>query len=149
VNEQRLFAIALIVSLALNLFMFGILVGGFAHGMRPPPPPPHGGPEMRLMQLLEILPESSRERISPLLDKHVLEIRDKMDALRQAKRAVHTCLTKENFDAAALADSLARVQQTMFAVQTVTHNSFVEVVSQLNREERQKLSESMSRRPPD
>ncbi len=145
-GKQRLLAIVLLSSVALNLFLGGIVVGKYIGQVSESKPghPPHRLPRLRWM--IQSLPEESREKIRPLLREHRGNMKFQKRRAREARRAVHQQLTASDFNADALSEALEKLRQEMGEAQKVMHAVLVKIASQLDEEDRQRLSETT--RPP-
>jgi uncharacterized membrane protein len=148
-GKQRLLAIVLLTSVALNLFLGGIVVGKYIGQVSESKPghPPHRMPRLRWM--IQSLPEESREKIRPLLLEHRANIKFQKRRAREARRAVHQQLTASDFNPEALSKALEKLRQKMGEAQKVMHAVLVKMASQLDEEDRRRLSETTRpRRPP-
>jgi uncharacterized membrane protein len=147
-GKQRIFAIVLIGSLALNLFLGGILVGKyFGHHSEPKHFPHHRMPP-RLHWMIQALPEESQAKIRPLMREYRSKKRSQRHRFRQARRAVHEQLTASDFNKESLSKALATLRQEMGNTQQQMHTQLVKMASQLDEKERQILSEATHRRRP-
>ncbi|MFK5969792.1 MAG: periplasmic heavy metal sensor [Candidatus Marithrix sp.] len=141
-KKSRIFAIILLISLALNLFLGGIFVGKFSghkfqrHNMQP-----------RLHWIIQSLPEASQIKIKPLMQKYDLKTEAQILKIRQARKEVHKQLTASDFNKETLSQSLAILRQETEKTQQHMHMQLLEIVSQLNTTERQQLSKATHRKP--
>ncbi|MCK5720170.1 MAG: periplasmic heavy metal sensor [Thiomargarita sp.] len=140
--KQRLFAIVLISSLALNLFIGGILIGGYFQGH----PPPH---PMRpnLHWMIQSLPEKSKIKIRPLMQAFRPNMFSQMQGIKEARQAVHRKLTAVNFNKESLSQALEHLRQEMGTMQQRMHGQLIEIAGLLDAKERQQLSEATHRKP--
>lgn len=146
-GKQRLLAIVLLSSLALNLFLGGIVVGKYLGQVSDSkffhsPPMPRGP-----LWILESLPEASREKVSPLIREHRQQMKPQIRAMRAARREVHEQLTATDFNIEALSEALARLEQEKQKGGKMMQQILIDIASQLNEEDRQRLSEATRRRP--
>ncbi len=139
-KKSRIFAIILLISLALNLFLGGIFVGKFSGNkfqrhMQP-----------RLHWMIQSLPEASQIKIKPLMQKYEIKTEAQMLNIKQARTEVHKQLTAPDFNKVLLSQSLATLRQEMGKTQQYMHTQLIEIASQLNTTERQLLSKSTHRK---
>jgi len=144
-GKQRLFAVVLLASLALNLFLGGILVGEYVGNVFEPSFPPFKGG--KFFWMLQDLPKESREKVRPLIAEHRTRIRPQMQLVKQARHAVHQQLIAINFDKKALTETFVILQQESIKARNIMHTNLIEIASQLNTEDRQKLSKTFIRKP--
>jgi len=90
---------ALLVSLGLNVFLGGVMIGrwaehGFAHS--------GGSPRFIREAALKALNPAARAIVDDLRDRHQAQMRDKFRAVRQATRALEAQLQADEIDRAAL-----------------------------------------------
>lgn len=142
-KKSRIFAIILLCSLVLNLFLGGIFVGKyyfskhrFQRHMQP-----------RLHWIIQSLPEASQIKIKPLMQKYNFGTEAQILKIKQARKAVHKQLTAADFNKELLSQSLATLRQEMGKTQQNMHMQLLEIVSQLDATERQQLSKTTHRKP--
>jgi uncharacterized membrane protein len=144
-GKQRLLAIVLLSSVALNLFLGGIVVGKYfssdKHFFRPPPMPRES------RWILHALPDASREKVRPLIRAHRQQMKPQIRGMRAARREVHEQLTAKDFNVAALSEALTRLEQEKQKAGKMMQQLLIDIASQLNEEDRQRLSEATRRRP--
>lgn len=142
-RNPLIFGIILIVSLATNLFLGGVAIGWYmqkVHDRGPPFSQEWNNPPA----ILDALPEA-RERIQPILRQNKALVHPKIQQLQQAKREVHRQMRADEFDVTALANAFAQLRQTELAAKTAIHQVFIEVMSTLTKEERQRLDRRLPR----
>ena len=99
-----IFGAIVIVSLALNLFLAGSLVGRQVHGffgMPMPPPPPFAGIDFndRLDAVSWRLPEADQKIVRDIIDAHRAEVVGKWHTVRSAGARVNATLQATPFQA--------------------------------------------------
>lgn len=94
-RSQKLLALALAISVAINLFVAGAVVSRHFFG----PPPPHGWASKR--EASEVLPEAERKRVDQLWESDRDAMRQDFQAMRAARQRYREILTAETFDPAA------------------------------------------------
>lgn len=151
-GKQRFFAIVLVISLGINLFLGGIVVGKYFGNISEPRFSHPAPPPMRLKipWMIESLSEEGQAKVRPLMRKHRQQIKHKMHRSRQTRHQVHQLLTAPDFNADALSEALAKLSQQRVEAQKTMHAFLVKIASQLSEEDRQRLSEATQKRkhPP-
>ena len=135
--------LALIVSLALNLFLFGLLAGGRLADWRDPDPVVGGafGPGA-VSRLMRGLPESARIDASQMLAERRPEIRRHMRALGNARLAAFRALTAEPFDQQAFGDAMAVVRDRTMTLQASVQAVLIDLSGSLDAETRGRLADA-------
>jgi uncharacterized membrane protein len=134
-------AIALVVSLGLNLFLGGVMLGrGFGqsadgwglgeHGVR-----------VNIERILKALPDADRRIARARFADRREAIAGKFAALREARRAVGAAMGAEPFEAAVLATAFATVRERTGDVQASLQAIVVEVAPELSPEARAIIAE--------
>jgi Spy/CpxP family protein refolding chaperone len=133
-------AIALAISVMLNLFLLGfmsarLLHGPFAHGEL------HGpffGPRGLLSRGAP--PGAAGERVRGMMERRREAMRSQRAALRDAQHAVRDALSKEPFDATALERALEQLKRATADSQSLMHSALLEIAPSLTAEQRQQLA---------
>lgn len=149
INKQTLFAIALLGSLAFNVFLGGFILGKFLGHPHPPhgERPPNGGmppPEFAIMR--ELSPES-RDKVRPFLKAHKEAMQPEFRKMQQAQQAVFDQLTAETFNADTLAAAFTQLQQERGKIQEIMSQFVINAAGQLSQDERLILAKSVRRGP--
>jgi len=142
-RNPLIFGITLLISLAVNLFLGGILMGWYLHGGNDsahPFPPKWDHPPA----ILQALPEAA-DRIEPILQRNAPQIHPKIKQLQQIKREVRHQIAAETLDTIALENAFAQMRQAELETKTAIHRVFVEVINSLTPEERQRLEQRLPR----
>ncbi|OQW96042.1 MAG: hypothetical protein BWK79_00235 [Beggiatoa sp. IS2] len=140
-RNPLIFGIIFIVSLAINLFLGGVAIGWYmqkVHDRGPPFSQEWNNPPA----ILDALPEA-RERIYPVLRRNGSIVHPKIQQLQQAKREVHRQIRVNELDVAALTQAFAQLRQTELEAKAAIHQVFIEVISTLTKEERQRLEQRL------
>ncbi|MFO1189599.1 MAG: periplasmic heavy metal sensor [Alphaproteobacteria bacterium] len=144
--SRRVLGIAVVASLALNLFLGGLMAGDWLMGRTAPPP---FAPMMSFSSMRHALGHDARPMVEAVMHQHHESIQHQIDAVRTARRDVAAALSAEPFDRAQLETALARMRAEVGQAQTAFHGAFVDVVSNLTLDQRQQLAkESQRRRRP-
>lgn len=136
----------LTASLALNLFLAGLWIGGFAadSGESPFEARFRGPPPLFSAQgILFALPEASREQARDLLDAKSAEIRAAIEDLRAARRAVAATMAREPLDQAATSAALVELRKRTGGVQAVLHEIVFEIAQDLEPADRERLARAV------
>lgn len=132
----------LAASLALNLFLLAVVIGGALRPIGPwggaggPPDRPWGS-EVRS---LRDMPIEHREVMRAIFTAHREALRAEGRALRAARRAVHTALAADPFEPAMLEAAFADLRAVTDSSQIALHRVLVELAGQLPAEARAGLA---------
>jgi uncharacterized membrane protein len=142
-SRRRWVAIALAVSVALNLFLAGVVAGRV------------GGQAMQGMQAkrsleatLAPLPEAKRDAVRRELRRVLPEVRRDFQAIQQARAAAAEELLRAQPDGAVLDRHFREVQVRTTAMQHALQQAFKRAAADLTVEERRTLIEAAKRRAP-
>jgi uncharacterized membrane protein len=147
VTRSRWLLAALVVSLAVNLAVGGVVLGHVLRG--PPgwrPGDPEGGPAHRLMRLL---PPEARDTMRQSFEAAGPDIRARAKALREARDRVRDAIAAEPFDRARLDAALSDMRVHVDALQTAVQAAIADGVSKLPADVRRKVSEIRPPGPPE
>jgi uncharacterized membrane protein len=136
--QRRWFAIILGVSVALNLFFFGLfgargLSDRESHAERPHHGPVAGGPR-RFRQRprpFEWMSEAEREQLRP-----------RRKALRVTRQVAEEALRAEPFDVARLRTALGDLRRETDEIQASVHEFMLQRAGSMSSEERQRLADA-------
>lgn len=145
-RRRRWFGIALFASLAVNLFLVGILVGGLASGRPHGLPfggPPRGGPDIVRGGQFSQLSEASRERMAAILEDRSDAMRGRVRAMRSAQREAARVLSADSYDAEKAAAALRELRLRTEELQAEIHAALATVARDLSQEERARLSRTI------
>lgn len=131
--------IFLAVSLALNLFLAGMMI---AWHMRPPPPPPPGPWFERMIQRMSAdLPPADREILQASYQTRRGEL-DRMDKEVQAAREkVAATMRAQPYDPAALDQAMAEAREVREPVVKTVEQAVAEAAAKMSPEGRMKLAD--------
>lgn len=134
--KAMLYASVLLISLALNLFLGGLLIGWTWLKM----PPPHqddfvsGNP----FEILHAVPEA-RDKLDPILRRHTPDIGPKLEQMHLARHAIRDQLRQDEVDIDALRTSLTTLRQAEMAMHSASHETFLAIIAELTPAQRQQL----------
>jgi len=140
-------AIALVVSLALNLFLGGMMT---ARWMMRPHRPPHRGMGMHVRSLKSSLGRHLDPSVHGTLErvdaKHREIIRERMKDAAEASRSAKDALSGEPFDEAKAKEAFADARAKQAAAREAMQNALIELAAALPPAERAKLGKAWGRR---
>ena len=143
-GRSRRWRWVLVVSLVLNVFLGGAMIGGWASALNRPPPPQAF--DVSFGGIVGNLPADVRG----VMRQAFLEERELFwaaaDAVRTARRDVYDALIADDFSEEAMAAALASLRQATVDAQAVVHDMMVRLGHELGPEGRAALADAASRR---
>ena len=147
----RRLAIALAVSVGINLFIGGMVTSAWLSkkprfGQRPP----EIGATMRPLDLrkgIAALGDADRPAIAKVRERFGPALRQQGREMRQAQRDVGRLLKTEDLDPAELEAALGRLRRGSNAAQEAMHAVMVDIVTELTPEQRRRFFEAAIRKP--
>jgi len=143
-KSKRALVIALVVSIALNLFAAGIFLGRTAG---PKPEMRRVDPVFGMRRLLGELPEERAQALAPLYREYFAAMRPRFREIRGTQEALRAAMLTDPLDEAGLRAALASFETQLSRSQQAGQNAFVALAAELTLAERRQLVENMSRRP--
>lgn len=141
-NTRKSLRPVLVVSLALNMLLIGLLAALFLAGpdsglpsLRHPPAGPLGA-ALNPHRLRQVLPESARPVLDATLAEHEPGIRAHVDALMAARRETAEVIAAEPFDRERLQTVLARLLVLEDAVSASAQAMIVDLLGRLSPADR-------------
>ena len=134
--------ILLIVSLAANLFLVGLLLGGWATGFRVSGPMaanfmrPNSASVLPVRQLARQLPDDTRQKLHDALIQKRAKNREITQNVRRSRRAVFNALRAEPFDITALDRAFADARRADLAQRELSHQVLLDFLARLDDQER-------------
>jgi uncharacterized membrane protein len=119
------------LSLCLNLFVAGLLVG---RGVWHPPPPHHG--DRGIERFFGDLPDPARHEMRSRFDARKPEMRERFDAMRAARDQIAAAIRAPELDEDALRQAFAELRARNTAAQALMHDIVIEAVRTLPPEVR-------------
>ena len=135
-------AVGLVVSVAINLALAGFVAGQMS---RPGPVPTALDPSLSLFRVLREMPEPRRAAFRPTVHEHFRTLRSDLRRMRAAQRGIDQALSREPFEAQALATALEDFRAALLDGQEDNHEVLVKVAGEMTPEERRMLLEAMKR----
>ena len=131
--------IFLVLSLALNLFLAGVMV---AWHLRPPPPPPQGPWFERMIQRMSTdLPAADRDILQASYQARKAEL-DRMDKdVQTARERVGAAMRAQPYDPAALEQAMAEARDAREPVVESVEQAVAEAAAKMSPEGRIKLAD--------
>lgn len=145
---ERGLKIALAVSVAVNLFVAGAVVTGLAIGLRHLPEQPHHD-RPPVISLIRSLDEADRSGAEQALRSTALAAREDFDAARRHRSEAIDLAGAETFDRSAVEGALARSRASEVAGRTRLEGTMLDLLQQLDQEDRQRLAPALARRGRD
>jgi uncharacterized membrane protein len=139
--------VLLVVSLALNLFLGGLMAGRWFSGPHHRAPMaaaergPAGEPNRILQRMAATVPPEHRGAFEAAIAKHHERIVQAATQSREARERVRDILRKEPFDRASLDLAFENVRVHNMALQSEIQAAIAEAASQLPPDARQRLSD--------
>lgn len=144
-QSKRLLVIAVVISVALNLLLAGVILGRLAG----PGPEMHRlDPMMGLRRLLSDLPDERAAALAPYYREYFSTLRPRFRELRSTQQDLRAAMLTEPLDREAVQSALAAFRQDLYNSQGAAHDAFVALAAELTLAERRQLVTFMSRRPP-
>ncbi|HUO94389.1 MAG TPA: periplasmic heavy metal sensor [Rhizomicrobium sp.] len=127
-ERTPILAVALAVSVLLNLFFAGVIVGRITFpGFWP------GNPGALIPRdEIRALPEAERHAFSQVIRSRQPEIRSLRERVRQAKRAAEEAIGAPRYDKQLLETRLAAVRQAQLALGEAQHGAVIEALGTLS-----------------
>ncbi len=119
---------ALVVSVALNLLIAGVLIGRFS-SRHPPTPPPGAWAAGELSA-------ETRSRVREHMARQMESVRPMRRELRDAQDGIRAAVLAEPYDPEALKAALARLRSVTSRYQQLLHEGLAEIAAELPVEER-------------
>ena len=141
-SPQRIWRIVLVVSLAVNLLLIGLIGGTYVRGGGAPP----RGFELQLGPLSEALSRDDRRRIGDQIRKDIGASGLSRRERREAFEALVDAVEAQPFDPERLTTLIAAQQGRTDNVRAAALGAFVNYLTDLSAQERKALAESLRER---
>lgn len=133
--SRRFLWIALIASLAVNLFVAGFVVANVAHrGWDRHRPPPRG--LIHLRAAFRTLDGDTRKTAREIWRARRPALRQRIETIRDAHRAFRAAVEKSDTDPAAVETAFQRLHEARGAAQAYVHQTIREIGDKLTPEQR-------------
>lgn len=156
-QRSRSGRVLLIGSLALNLFLVGLLVGGWVAGVRLMGPGVFATPgalvgiaDMDLRRVAAMLPEPSRTKLRRIMRQGLSDLRPALHEAGRARAHIDEALRTKPFNVDHMRVAFEGARNADSRVRTLFHRTFLEFVETLDDQERQFLYQAIKnmRRDP-
>ncbi|ABS62576.1 conserved hypothetical protein [Parvibaculum lavamentivorans DS-1] len=141
-KRRRWLGPALLVSLAVNLFLLGLISVPLIMG-----PPDRGGPRGSMHGLFHEsfrdLPEGDRAAIRKVMIGHFPAIRPHLRSMRDAKSRLSEALAAEPYDEATVRAAFDDMDAAMREMTAIGQNAMMAGFAQLTPEQRRRVAEAM------
>jgi uncharacterized membrane protein len=136
---------AFVVSLALNLFLGGVIVGhrvnqGGASGLLDGQATP-ANLKLRMERVLSVLPENDAKLVRGLFDAQHADIMERFRALQESRKAIGAALKAQPFDPAAFTTAYETMQARSQELQAAIQGVIKAAIPQLSAEGRAAILE--------
>ncbi len=150
--STRKLAIALAVSIGLNLFLGGAIASAWLvkrqyGGLRPPPQAGMAG-DFDFRGGLAALGGEARPLAREIRREHGPRLREAGKAMQDARREVGRMLRADAIDPVALDKALSDLRERADEAQAVMHEVLMEAITKLTPDQRRKFLEAATRRGP-
>ncbi len=148
--NSRALAIALGVSLVVNVFVVGAIVGaiGMNHRITEKRAQPRQFAGNPILRVSERLPKDVGERYLAAMRAQGEGSRAKMAEMRQARGDAMRALSAPDYDAKAAADALARARTAEGEMRAALETTVVEFAKDLPQDQRAVIAQSLRGGPP-
>lgn len=136
---------ALVLSIAVNLFLVGYVLGQDPAWRRAPP---MGPPHSQLRRFMHGQSEARRQALAPLLRTYWRTSHESMQQLRVARRSLNQALQSDPLDEAAVEQAMARVDEALHNSSRQSQRAMLPLLRALSPEERARLAASARRMRP-
>ncbi len=127
-TRSNLLLAALVVSVAINLLVAGIVIG--RGGIRPPPGP---SPAEWMAGNLD---QETRQKVRQRMARQASDVRPIRQELRRAMGELRTAVQAEEYDPQAMDDALTRMREARGRYERFFHDNLVELSGELNKAQR-------------
>ena len=144
-NGRRL-KLAFFLSLGLNLFLIGLMVGGLLMSRRAGESPAgRGRGAAHYLAAAEAFDPADRQAFQEMMQREAREGRPRIEAIRAARREARRAMAEPNFDPAVVQAALERAHAEQFALRREVDAAVLQFAARLDPQERAALGEAMRR----
>ena len=138
---------ALVASLALNLFLAGVIgVRFLREHWRETPERAMAGSFGPMGRIASSMPESSRAKVKAVMDTRQPEMRERSREYRRARTEAMQALSADAYDKSRAEAAFAEARRRADAMSELVHATMIEASSQLTAEERKAFRERLAER---
>jgi len=145
-TRTRVLALLLFLSVALNLFVAGMVVGQWDRwdGFKGHDGPRHGKSMSKVIK--HVLGDDLPPEMRDLLKQHEEAMRENFEESRESRREIRDVLVREPFDRDAYLEALDRMNAVHDRMRAETHSFMIEIMDRLTPKQRRKLVEKLDRK---
>lgn len=140
-RSQRVLAVLLALSVAVNLFLGGLLAGRFTGQAVA-----DSQTRRSIQAMLAPLPQTQRDKVRQEIHAVMPQVRERTAALQQARARLAAEMVKPSIDSAALASAFAEVQTQTSAIGAELQQALVRAMPQLSLDERHAMVQALAQR---
>lgn len=129
-NRKRALYVVMVLSLALNLLVFGGVAARMLEAPEGRPIPPN------LFWVLERLDDEAQTRLRPTMQAFSDEMRPIRSALFQAQQEVNNLLTEDPLNGTAIAAAFSKLRDAGLEYQDIAHRQTLAIFGELTPEQR-------------
>lgn len=141
VSKTKCWAIVALVSVALNLFMIGLIAGRV---LQPEPPMPDRRPFLMLRSARDLAPRA-QQIVNRTEEQYSDRISESINQVRQHRQAAIDALCAPQFDEPVVREQFVKLRDVLAASHDVMHESMIAAAKQMRPEERKQLYDAMMR----
>ncbi len=130
----RILGLVVVISVAINLFLAGAILGGRFRG--PPPPVPF---EQRLDALWEELPDGDRPVAEEIYARHRDEIVQKWHAFHAATQRANRGMRASTFNEGEVRADIATSNDRLMEFRRAVQDLFIDIGGKISQEGRERL----------
>jgi uncharacterized membrane protein len=138
--SDRWLKVTLLISVALNFLIIGAIAGFLISGAPDARPfPPHLG------WIVRHVDPQTRQTLKPLLMQYHRDSQDALQHMKRAQQQVNQLIVANPMDPMALSKSLEDLRSVSAESQTLMHRAMIDILGQLDSEQRQQVLHSLNR----
>lgn len=141
VSKTKFWAIVALLSVALNLFMIGLIVGRV---LQPEPRVPDRRPFLMLRSVRELAPQA-QQIVNRTEEQFSDRITENINQVQQRRKVAIDALCAPQFDEPMVREKFVQLRDVLAASHDVMHESMIVAAKQMSPEERKQLYEAMTR----
>lgn len=131
----------LFASLALNLFLGGMVIGRQAA-------PERGERFKAFQEQIEMLPETERKMAQEVIHEYRPKLKEEMQALREQRQNIFALIQSDNYSRAEAEERFRALREQTLKVQALTQAMMLDLADQLGPEKRAALLQSQGKALP-
>lgn len=147
-NKTLILSGALLVSLALNFTLGGMVIGRGM--MMPPPPPRHHNPMERMQHKLEKLPDAAQKQARDIFDSYRPQMEEAYQAMKTARKESFAFIQSKEYTRIDAEKQMQGLREKSIAMQNLVQKMLLDMADKLSPEQRSQLlkRDKPDHRPP-